>query len=321
MNKLLCIIGPTATGKTDLGITLAKKLNGELVSCDSRQVYRGLDIGTGKLPCNDVEYTKHNKVWLIDSIPVWLYDIVDPKVRYDVWQYVQDAAAIVEQINQSGKLPIIVGGTGMYLKGLLEGFSEMEIPVDPKLRQELEQLNPEDLRQKLKKIDLPQFKLLNNSELHNKRRLIRRIEKLLMSKELSQPQINRGIGNKYEVLKIGLTADREVLNKRIDQRVIKRVNAGMIKEAENLYQEGLSYERMKQLGLEYGLLSDLLEGLIDKNEFIKKLQFRIHQYAKRQLTWFNRDNKIKWFDITGPDFEQKVEQTVLGWYNEQNKRA
>ena len=316
MKKLLVILGPTATGKTDLAIDLAKRLNGELISSDSRQVYKGLDIGTGKLPGTDVEYEKKERMWLIDGVPVWMYDVVEPDVRYDVWQYIQDATAIINKINENGKLPIVVGGTGLYIKGLLEGLIEIDIPADTGLRAELELRSLNDIQQKLAELDPIQFESLNASELSNKRRLIRKIEKLQLRGELAAPSDNKGLAEHYDVLKVGLMTSRAVLYQRIDQRVLKRVNSGMIEEARSLNAGGLSFERMQELGLEYRLLVDLLMGKINSTElFITQLQFKIHQYAKRQLTWFRRDKGIHWFDIESDNYNEKVEENVLSWYN------
>lgn len=314
--KLLCIVGPTATGKTDIALSFAKRLNSELISCDSRQVYRGLDIGTGKMPGSDVSLEKYDRVWIIDGIPVWLYDIVSPQLQYDVWQYVQDAREVITRLATEKKVPIIVGGTGLYLKGLLEGFSKMEVPLDLNLREELEELSLEEIHQRLRKLDADYFASLNNSELNNKRRLIRKVEIILLQEQAQEQVFSRGIKDEFEILKIGLTAEREILYARIDQRVLKRINLGMIEEAEKLHKEGLSFERMRQLGLEYSLLADFLEGVIpNKDQFVEKLQYRIHQYAKRQLTWFRADSEIEWFDITDEDFYDKVASRVRDWYN------
>jgi len=316
LKKLLCIVGPTATGKTDLGILLAKKLNGEIISCDSRQVYKGLDIGTGKMPGNDVSFERKDGYWIIDGIIVWGYDMVLANSQYDVWQYVQDIKEIINDVVTRGKLPIIVGGTGLYLKGLIKGFKQMEVPIDLDLREELETVSLEEVQEKLKNINEEYFLSLNSSELHNKRRLIRKIEIESVKHVLKNTDSIEGIDLSFDVLKIGLEVAREILYKRIDIRVEKRVSVGMIEEAEQLHKNGLSFERMRELGLEYRMLADYLEGEeITTEKFIEKLQFKIHQYAKRQLTWFKADPELMWFDILDEDFEEKVEEYVLDWYN------
>ena len=318
-NKILCIVGPTATGKTDVGISLAKKLNGEIIACDSRQVYKDLDIGTGKMPGVDVPYERKDRCWIIDGVPVWGYDMVFATSQYDVSQYVSDIKEVIADVVSRGKLPIIVGGTGLYLKGLLSGFGQMGVPVDLALREELEQLSLNDIQNYLRKIDQEQFQLLNDSEKHNKRRLIRKIEIELL-KDTVKENVEDGIAKDFDVLKVGLETKREVLYDRIDLRVVKRVESGMIEEADGLHRNGLTFNRMRELGLEYRMLADFLEGKIKtKAEFIEKLQFKIHQYAKRQLTWFKVDKEIVWFDILETTRESSrlspVEEYVLDWYN------
>jgi tRNA dimethylallyltransferase len=331
MNKSLVILGPTATGKTDLALQLAKKFEGELVAGDSRQIYQGLDVGTGKLPgkfqitnykfqinskSQISNFQKGKGFWIIAGMKIWLYDIADPKKRYDVSEYVKDAGRVIEDIVSRGKLPIIVGGTGLYLKALLHGLPNLEKPVDPKLREELEKLNLEELQEKLADLSSSVFKSLNFSERNNPRRLIRHIELQSNSSGTSNIQNTSYNIQNFDLLKIGLTTARAVLNERIDQRVKSRIEQGMIEEAENLHKKGLSFKRMRELGLEYRYLADYLEGVIkDKEEFITILQNKIHQYAKRQMTWFKKEPGIKWFDIQDEEVSYKVEKLVQEWYN------
>ncbi len=315
MNKLLVILGPTATGKTDLGLSLAKKLNGELIACDSRQVYKGLDIGTGKLPGEKVKVEKGEGYWVLDGVKIWLYDVVDPKKQYTVVEYIDDAKKAVENIIKRSKLPIIVGGTGLYLRGLLEGFSNLGKPVDLKLREELEKLSLQQLQGRISTLSPIQFEKLNNSEKNNKRRLIRQIELISMYPYISTNTELLGLSKDFDILKIGLTAPRSDLNQRIDLRIISRINFGMIKEALDLKNRGVSTKRMKELGLEYGILADYLDGLINKEELITVLQNKIHQYAKRQLTWFKKEKEVSWFDITVKNYSQKVVKQASNWYN------
>src|SRR3989344_1102266 len=205
--QLLVILGPTATGKTDLAISLAKKFNGELVSCDSRQVYMGLDIGTGKLPGG--RWKMEDGKWIVNGISIHLYDVVDPKTQYSVAHFVKDAGRVIENIRKRGKLPIIVGGTGLYLKALLYGLSNLAVPADKSLRKKLEKLSREDLQIKLQKISPEKWKSLNYSDRQNPRRLVRAIE-LEISSRRSPFDHLRGDLADYEVLKIGLTAPREI---------------------------------------------------------------------------------------------------------------
>ena len=310
--KVLAIVGPTATGKTDLALLLAKKLNGELISVDSRQVYTGLDIGTGKLPGAKVSVEKHQGYWLMDGVPIYMLDVENPENRFSVSEYVSQAALVLEDILKRGKLPILVGGTGMYLKGLLEGFDYLHVPSNESLRNELDSLSVKELQERLKAISPQTFLAMNNSDKNNPRRLIRRIEVVSTDQPLSS---NTTETSKYNVLKVGLATDREILNERINIRVDHRVDQGMVSEAYELKKQGLSVQRMHELGLEYRYLADVLTGRLSKEEFKKLLKVKIHQYAKRQMTWFQEDKSIQWFDISDPEFITKVEKTVEDWYN------
>lgn len=314
LQKLLVILGPTSLGKTDLALQLAKKLNGELVSCDSRQVYKKLDIGTGKMPGEKVEVAKGRGFWEMDEIKVWMHDVADPNRQYTVYDYVKDANRAVEDTLNRGKLPIIVGGTGFYLKALLEGLSNLSVPANLKLRKHLESLSLKEMQKKIEEISSQKWGKMNNSDRQNPRRLVRAIEVVLQ-----QPQKIRQINSKLKncnILKIGLTAPRAVLYKRIDDRVVDRLDQGLIEEVEQLYKDGLSLERMKQLGLEYGVLADYLERKnTNREELIKRLQGKIHGFARRQITWFKKEKNTLWFDITDKNYLVRIEKTVRKWYD------
>ena len=330
MKKLLVILGPTATGKTDLALQLARKFQGELVACDSRQVYKGLDIGTGKMPGKvlSIKYKvlrvkKEKGSWEIDGVKIWMYDVVSPRVQYTVADYVKDADRMIREIRERGKLPIIVGGTGLYLKALLEGIPNLEVPVDKKLRKELERLSVDELQEKLKKLSTTRWKKLNESDRENSRRLVRAIElslsPLRLLASLRWRSGPRHSVPRNDVLRVGLIAPREVLYKKADERVIKWINQGIIEEAEKLQEEGLSLKRMRQLGLEYGVLADYIKGEIreikgDKG-LIKLMQNKIHGYIRRQLTWFKKKKDVQWFDITRNDYINNVEILVGSWYH------
>ncbi len=163
MKKALIILGPTATGKTDIALDLARKFNGELVSCDSRQVYKDLDIGTGKLPGKSKKVEKGDGYWVIDGVIIWLYDIVDPNDQYSVFNYVREASRVINDISEGGKLPIIVGGTGLYLRGLIDGLSDVGIPVDYQLRGELEEQTIGELQNRVELLSPTIYSNLNNS--------------------------------------------------------------------------------------------------------------------------------------------------------------
>lgn len=315
--KLLVILGPTATGKTDLALKLAKKFNGELVSCDSRQVYKDLNIGTGKMPITG-NWKIENRRWIVNGINIWLYDVISPKRQYSVADYVKDAEKAIREILKRNKLPIIVGGTGLYIKALLEGLPNLAVPVDKNLRKNLEKLSLEQLQKKLQELSFKAWKKMNYSDQQNPRRLVRQIE-LSFTSDGGSLALSEAEG-KGLLLKIGLTASRAVLYKNIDLRVLSRIHQGMLEEASNLHKNGLSLTRMRSLGLEYGVLADyLVKKIKTKEELIKIMQGKIHGYLRRQQTWFKNPSTssglINWFDITDLNYIDKVEHKVQAWYN------
>ena len=317
------ILGPTATGKTALALSLAKKFNGEIVSCDSRQVYVGLDIGTGKLPSGrwkmeDARLAKRGRWekgkgwWEINGVKIWMYDVVSPSVQYTLADYVRGANRVIKGIREKGKLPIIVGGTGLYLKALLYGLSNLAVPVDAVLRNKLEKLTRDQLQKKLQLVSIKRWEKMNSSDRANPRRLVRAIELALSNHEADSASASLD----QDILKIGLTAPREVLYSRADERVVKRLDQGMIEEVKRLHKNGLTLERMKQLGLEYGILADYLDKKIESMEELKnKLQWGIHGFIRRQLTWFKKEKNINWFNIDDKDFPDDVEKLVAKWYH------
>lgn len=311
MRKLLVILGSTATGKTDLALQLAHKFQGELISADSRQVYKGLDIGTGKMPnqltINNDQLIKGKGYWQIDGIKIWMYDVTDPKEQYNVALFVKEAESRIQEILTRKKLPILVGGTGLYIQAIVEGLSNLSVSVNVAFRKKLEKLSKENLQIKLQKISPGKWENLNDSDRQNPRRLIRAIE-------LAGTKRTKVAGQNYDTLKIGLTAKREILYQRIDEHVISRLDHGMIEEVNNLHKNGLSVKRMNQLGLEYGVLADYLTAKINEKDLIKTLQGKIHDFARRQITWFKKAKDIIWFDITAKDFLVNVEKQVAKWY-------
>lgn len=310
--KLLVILGPTATGKTDLALKLAKKFNGELVSCDSRQVYKDLNIGTGKAPSIG-NWKIYNGRWIIDGVNLWMYDVVDPKVQYSVAVYVKDAKKIIKNILNKNKLPIIVGGSGLYLKAILEGLPNLAVPVDKNLRKNLEKLSLEKLQKKLQELSSKKWEAMNNSDRQNSRRLVRQIE-LSFTSDGGPLALSEAEGKRL-LLKIGLTASRDILYQRVDKRVLARIDQGMVEEAKRLYRAGLSLQRMKSLGLEYGVLADYLSKKIKSmDELIKIMQGKIHRFVRSQLTWFKKEKNINWFNITDLNYIEKVENKVRKWY-------
>lgn len=273
---IIVIVGPTASGKTGLAIKIAKQINGEVISADSRQVYKGLDIGTGKVTKEEMNGVKHH-----------LLDVADPKKVFNVTDFQKLGEIAIEDIHNRGKVPIIAGGTGFYIQALVDGLVLPEVPPNIKLRKELENKTLEQLLSQLKKLDKNRYETIDKM---NRVRLIRAIE---ISNTLGKvPKLKTQ--NKYEPKFIGIDVDPEQLKKNIHDRLISRMNAGMIEEVQALHQNGLSWKRMEALGLEYRFIARYLQNKITKEEMLSQLETAICQYAKRQMTWFRRNKKINW---------------------------
>jgi len=277
LNKLLVIVGPTASGKTDLSIKLAKKYNGEIVSTDSRQVYKGMDIGTGKVTKKEMA-----------GVPHYLLDIVSPKTKFDVSKYQKLALKHIKDIQKRNKLPILVGGTGFYIQAVIDGIVFPKVKPDWKLRKQLEKKTNQDLYKQLKKLDPERAK---NIEKENPRRLIRAIEIALTLKKV--PKLKKNPIDS-DILILGVKKDQKELKQLIEKRLIKRLRIGMIAEVKRLHNQGVSWRRLEEFGLEYKYLALFLQNKISKEEMIERLQKEIEHYAKRQMTWFKRDSRIHW---------------------------
>ncbi len=277
MNKLIVILGPTASGKTDLSIRLAKKFKGEIVSADSRQVYRGMDIGTGKVTKKEMA-----------GIPHYLLDVASPRKKFSVAQYKKLAQKAINRIFKKEKIPFLVGGTGFYIQAVTDEIVIPEVKPKWKLRKELEKKSAEELFEKLKKIDP---KRASSIDKNNKRRLIRAIEIVSETKK-PVPKIKKGIPD-FQILKIGIKKEKDDLQKLIKKRLEKRLKKGMIAEVKKL-KEKLSWQRLDSFGLEYRYIALYLQKKITKEEMKERLEKEIWHYAKRQMTWFKRDKEIKW---------------------------
>ncbi len=280
-SRILVIVGPTASGKSDLAVKLAKKFNGEIISADSRQVYKGLDIGTGKITKSEMGGAKHH-----------LLDVEDPRKQFTASEYKKLGEAALQEILRRGKLPVIVGGTGFYIDTLTGEVILPEVPPNKLLRKRLNKLSAEKLFLMLKKKDLARAESIDAK---NKVRLIRALEiiEALGKVPMSTPGVYR-----HKVIWVGVQPTN--LDMRINKRLLKRL-PGMIREAKKLHENGLTYKRMHELGLEYRYLALLLQNKITKVEFIKKLNTEIRRYAKRQMTWLKRNKKIKWFTLSKID--------------------
>ena len=274
--KIIAIVGPTASGKTSLGIFLAQKLGGEVISADSRQVYRGLDIGTGKVTKKEMA-----------GVPHHLLDVISPKKQFTVDDFVRLATKAYSNVLQNNSITIIVGGTGLYVDTFLGRMSYPEVPPNPKLRAQLEKKNAAQLFALLQKLDP---RRAANIEKENPRRLIRAIE---IAKAIGANPIPT-LEQKYDVLWLGINPPQETLYKNIRTRLLDRITQGMVVEAQKLHTNGLSYKRMDALGLEYRFLSQLLQNKVSKEDFIIELERAIQHYAKRQIRWFKRNQDIHW---------------------------
>ncbi len=274
--KVLVIVGPTASGKTSLSIELAKCFNGEVISADSRQVYRGLDIGTGKV-------TKEE----MDGVPHHLLDVADPKTVYTASDFVRDGRKVIEEILERGNLPIVVGGSFFYVDALLGRVAFPDVEPDETLRGELDEKSTDELYEILNTRDPSRAK---NIDKDNRRRLIRAIE---ISAKLGTVPLPHA-DPLYDPLILGIDIPREKLHENIHARLVARMEAGMLEEVKRLHESGLSYDRLESLGLEYRYLARHLRGELSYCEMLDVLETKIRQFAKRQMTWLKRDKEIVW---------------------------
>ena len=295
---LITILGPTASGKTPLATALADRLGTEIISGDSRQVYRRMDLGTGK---DLADYTIEGR-----SVPYHLIDIVEPGYKYNVFEYQRDFLKAYESIVDKGKLPILCGGTGMYLESVLKGYRLFPVPVNPELRASLEGKSLQELT-----LILEGYKKLHNStDVDTAKRAIRAIEIEEYYKQ--QPPEYR----EFPALKsliVGVDIDRELRREKITRRLKQRLDEGMVEEVRGLLAEGISAESLIYYGLEYKFLTQYAIGELTYEEMFHQLETAIHQFAKRQMTWFRgmerRGFVIHWLDATLP-MEEKVERII-----------
>ena len=281
MNKLIVILGPTASGKTDLSIKLAKIIDGEVVSADSRQVYKGMNIGAGKITKEEMQ-----------GIPHYLLDVANPKKRFSVAEYQKLALKTVKNIHKKNKLPILVGGTGFYIQSIVDGIVIPEVKPDWKLRKKLEKLTTEQLFEKLKKIDQ---KRAGSIDKHNPRRLIRALEIVLKTGN-TVPVLRHYEVQKFDTLEIGITKSPDELKNSIRKRLMKRLkNDAMINEVKKLH-KSLSWERLEELGLEYRFVAQYLQDKTTYKEMIDNIQKESEHFVKKQMTWFKRDKRIHWIE-------------------------
>lgn len=278
--KVVVIVGATSSGKTGLSIELAKKFNGEVISADSRQVYRGLDLGSGKVTKKEMQ-----------DIPHHLLDVANPRKRFTAGNFKELGRKALKDIWSRGKLPIIAGGTGFYIDALLTANSLASVPPNEELRAKLEKKTAKQLFAQLKKLKPKRAQELERKGEHTlTRRLVRAIE------IATAPRVKEEKSLAAEVLWVGLQWSDTELRERIHTRLHARMQQGLVAEIKQLHKKGLSWKRMEELGLEYRYVSRYVRGKLSKEDMFEQLETKIWQYARRQRTWFRRNKNIQWFE-------------------------
>jgi len=306
-NGVLVITGPTATGKSALGVVLAKRLNGEIISADSMQLYRGMDIGTAKITPDEMQ-----------GVPHHLIDIADPSERWSVARWVKEAAVAAEGIFERGRLPLLVGGTGLYIDSLLSGrdFAEgcSSSALRTELNEEYDRIGGDAFQEQLRLVDPKRAQLLHPAD---KKRLVRAMEVYRLTGETitSHDEQTQSLPSRWNSLRIALTyADRSDLYRRIDARVDEMVSAGLFDEADRLLSSGLSPESTAMQAIGYKEATLYLQGLCSRDAALDEIRRASRRYAKRQLTWLRRDPAIHWIVWDGmPDISAAAEEVIALW--------
>ena len=277
--KIIVIVGPTASGKSGLAVEIAKQYNGEVISADSRQVYRDLNVGTAKITKDEME-----------GVPHYLLDVAEPQETYTAADFLRDGRQAIADIIARGKVPIIAGGTFFYVDSLLGRVNHPNVPPNEVLRAELEQLNNKALLERLAADDEARAAAIDP---HNRRRLIRALEIVNTLGSVPPP---RAPTEPYDILTIGIITNPETLRARFRKRAAGWIQGSFREEVERLLRAGLSHERLHEIGFEYQLMLEHLDGTLDESAFIQRFIEKNWQYAKRQLTWLKRDTTIQWFE-------------------------
>jgi tRNA dimethylallyltransferase len=289
--RAVAIVGTNASGKSALGVAVALRFGGEIISADSRQVYRGLDIGTGKLTRDEMHGIRHH-----------LIDVMDLGTRYSVADFQKSAYGLIDEITARGGLPIVVGGTGLYVRSVVDGYQLTSARPDLALRDRLERLTDEELHHRLNELAPDAATAIDP---RNRRRIIRAVEIREQGFPVKTSHVN---APRYEFCQLGLTWPRDVLRERIKARLRTRLDEGMIGEVRNLLDEGVPFERLEALGLEYRFVARFLRGeYASEEELSDELGRAIYRFAMRQLAWFRRDKSIIWLDHTKDHEEQAFE--------------
>lgn len=311
--NLIVICGPTSTGKTSLALNISNKFDGEIISADSRQVYKGMDIGTGKDISRDSKINSEG-FYTIDGVKVWGYDLVDPKKEFSVSHFMDFAHKIIDKVSSRGKLPILVGGTGLYIKAVIDGIETAGVPKNNNLRKSLESKTASELYETLSQMDSIKSGSLNASDRHNPRRLIRAIEVAQYHLTKKNLPTHHSIGDEFEILFVGLTAPKSFLNKKIEKRVKDRVVAGIKDEITKLLDSGVNWEDQSMMAIGYRGWRDYFDGDVPEEQIVNEWALDEIKYAKRQMVWFKKDPRIVWFDISKQNYVESVENLVKKWY-------
>lgn len=315
MKKLLVIVGPTGVGKTKTGLKLAEKFNGEIISADSRQIYQYMDIGTGKEveELREDKAKKHNGKWEVEGVYIHLYDIIEPDQTFSVAQFQQKAYENIRFLQSVGKLPILVGGTGLYVQAVVEGLKVPKVPPDQKLRAQFEDRPLDDLVDMLVKYDPTSAKRV---DLRNPRRIIRALE-VFMKTGKSLASLQEKFSPDFDILEVGLSAPREHVYQRLDEQVEKWFELGFIEEVKELLKKGFSEDLTSMTSIGYRQVVAYVKGQLTLEVAKQRIKFERHNYVRRQLSWFKRDKRIFWFDITSSGWERELENLTREWYNQQ----
>ncbi len=312
MKRLLVIVGPTGAGKTSLALELAKKFSGELISADSRQIYRGMDVGTGKEARSKSSkfktIEKEKRRWVVNDIPIHLYDIIKPDERYSVAQFQQEALHLIDEVAKRGKLPILVGGTGLYVQAVVEGLRIPKAPPDEKLREKLEKKSTESLLSLLREIDRETFDKVDQK---NRRRIIRALEVFETTGEPIS-KLKKKFKVDFDSLIIGLTSKRQNLYQATDERIESWFRTGAFQEEVKILLKKYDPNLTSFTSLGYQDAVNLVLGKVNQEEAIQRTKFKHHSYIRRQLTWLRSMRLVNWFDIAS-DYRQEVEALVKNW--------
>ena len=291
---LIVIVGPTAVGKTEISIQLAKEFQGEIISADSRLFYRGMDIGTAKPSRTEME-----------SVPHHLINVADPDKEWSLAKYLKESQVIIEGIRSRGNLPFLVGGTGQYIKALVEGWELPAVQPDPRLREALirwaEDLGPDQVRTRLNVLDPEAAEGIDGP---NTRRMIRALEVILSTGRKFSAQKGKK-GAEYRIMMVGLIRPREELYERIDQRVEDMLDAGLVDEVRSLLEQGYDPDSSAMSAIGYKQIAQYLLGSIPLEEAVRQIKSKTHKYVRQQANWFNEnDPQIHWFSVSGDTFKE-----------------